>query len=91
MSKFTLPCSVGDMVYVDIGCKFPAVRKIVEINITDKSVIFTMRNKRTEVDSYCTLDDFGKTVFINKQESMIKGLADLKHIPNPFKELAGIF
>ena len=78
------PCKVGDTVYsTKTDMRFDAV--ITEISITDTDVFFewVQYDKSYEItevwdEGYFVLEDFGKTVFLTREEAeqALKGSAD---------------
>lgn len=76
MVHFEFPCDVGETVYVVIdGLRIPAVREVRSIRIsgsfdTAYDIRFCVKNVRTGEVSSFSIDDFGKTAFVNREDAM---------------------
>ncbi len=76
MTKFEFPCDVNDIVYVAMkDYSFPVARKVCGIRIGKNwegkhEIRFALRNVRTGEMRIVSIDDFNKTVFINKNDAM---------------------
>lgn len=65
-----LPCKVGDILYVtDEGTTLPAVRLVENVTWRNGNVSIECVNQRTGTPYYCTAEDFGKTVFLTREEA----------------------
>ncbi len=65
-----LPCKVGDALFVtDEGTILPAVRMVEYVAWHNGRVIIRAVNSRTGIDYYCSAKDFGKTVFLTREEA----------------------
>lgn len=75
MVKFKFPCDVNDIVYVVMeDFAFPALRKVCAIRIGKDwegkhEIRFALKNVRTGEMRIVSIDDFDKTVFINKEDA----------------------
>lgn len=73
--KFELPCDVDDFVYIATeDYAIPAVRKVCGIRIGKNwegkhEIKFALKNVRTGEMRIVSIDDFDKTVFINKEDA----------------------
>ena len=65
-----LPCKVGDALFVtDEGTPLPAVRMVELVTWRNGKVLIRAVNSRTGIDYYCLAEDFGKTVFLTREEA----------------------
>lgn len=65
-----LPCKVGDVLYVtDEGTTLPAVRRVETITWRNGKVSIECVNQRTGAPYHCAAEDFGKTVFVTREEA----------------------
>jgi hypothetical protein len=65
-----LPCKVGDALFVtDEGTCLPAVRMVELVTWCNGKVFIRAVNNRTGIDYYCSAEDFGKTVFLTREEA----------------------
>ena len=65
-----LPCKVGDALFVtDEGTILPAVRMVELVTWCNGKVFIRAVNNRTGIDYYCSAEDFGKTVFLTREEA----------------------
>ena len=65
-----LPCKVGDALFVtNERTVLPAVRMVESVAWHNGRVIIRAVNSRTGIDYYCSAEDFGKTVFLTREEA----------------------
>lgn len=65
-----LPCKVGDALFVtNEGTCLPAVRMVELVTWCNGKVFIRAVNNRTGVEYYCSTEDFGKTVFLTREEA----------------------
>lgn len=65
-----LPCKVGDALFVtNEGTPLPAVRMVELATWCNGKVFIRAVNSRTGIDYYCSAEDFGKTVFLTREEA----------------------
>lgn len=65
-----LPCKVGDALFVtNEGTCLPAVRMVELVAWYNGKVFIRAVNNRTGIEYYCSAEDFGKTVFLTREEA----------------------
>lgn len=65
-----LPCKVGDALFVtDEGTILPAVRMVESVTWWNGKISILAVNKRTGSAYRCFAEDFGKTVFLTREEA----------------------
>lgn len=65
-----LPCKVGDVLFVtDEGTILPAVRMVESVTWCNGKISIQAVNNRTGIDYYCSAEDFGNTVFLQREEA----------------------
>lgn len=65
-----LPCKIGDALFVtDEGTCLPAVRMVETVTLFNEKVLIQAVNSRNGASYYCTVKDFGKTVFLTREEA----------------------
>ena len=76
MVNFEFPCDVGDCVYMVMDdMPLPVVREVFAIRINknwddEYEFRFSVRNARTKEVSGFYMNEFNKTVFVNKEDAM---------------------
>ncbi len=78
-----LPCKVGNALFVtDEGTILPAVRMVQSVTWCNGKILIHAVNNRTGVSYYCSAEDFGKTVFLTREEAkaaMSRGQENERH------------